>query len=208
MGPKRTWVIDKTFEFDYAHQVWAQSLIKEFALDECTMCKHPHGHRGKLKVCLEAHYLDHKGMVIDFKELNFFKQWIDDVLDHKFICDIEDPIVPEEFPLAVISNKIDKELVAHHREGYYTFNVPLILEKAKQVYSDERTIGRVKDKYEGIVLVNFIPTSENLTRWFFNVVKIKLASHPDFENLRVKVKRIEFWETPKSHCIYEEEYDR
>ena len=37
-------------------------------------------------------------MVTDFKHLNWFKQFIDDVLDHKFVLDINDPLFSTLLP--------------------------------------------------------------------------------------------------------------
>lgn len=49
-----------------------------------------------------------------------------------------------------------------------------------------------QELYEGIVIVNFVPTSENLSKWFFDIVKEKMTP------LNVKTKGVQFFETPKS----------
>ena len=92
------WKISKEFDFCYGHRVWSQTLNPEFSLDSCLKCRHLHGHQGKILVYLEADEL-HNGMVTDFKHLNWFKQFIDDVLDHKFILDVNDPLFSTLLPL-------------------------------------------------------------------------------------------------------------
>ena len=92
------WKISKEFDFCYGHRVWSQTLNTEFSLDGCLKCRHLHGHQGKILVYLEASELK-DGMVTDFKHLNWFKQFIDDVLDHKFILDVNDPLFSTLLPL-------------------------------------------------------------------------------------------------------------
>jgi len=89
------WTIDKSFDWCYGHRVWSQELNAEFTADEgtCLACRHLHGHQGKLKVMLEGDELE-RGMVTDFKHLGWMKNFIDDVLDHKFIMYINDPLIP------------------------------------------------------------------------------------------------------------------
>jgi len=91
------WKISKEFEFDFGHRVWSQSLNKEFSLENSCKCRFFHGHRGKIVVFLSSESLTN-GMVTDFKHLNIFKKFVDDVLDHKFIFDIKDPVLPFELP--------------------------------------------------------------------------------------------------------------
>ena len=91
------WKISKEFEFCYGHRVWSQTLNTEFSLDGCLKCRHLHGHQGKILVYLEASELK-DGMVTDFKHLNWFKQFLDDTLDHKFILDINDPLFSTLLP--------------------------------------------------------------------------------------------------------------
>lgn len=52
----------------------------------------------------------------------------------------------------------------------------------------------IYEKYEGFILVDFVPTSENLCTWWLEVANEMLAG------LGVKVVSVEYWETPKSHC--------
>jgi 6-pyruvoyltetrahydropterin/6-carboxytetrahydropterin synthase len=54
------------------------------------------------------------------------------------------------------------------------------------------------EKYEGTVLVDFVPTSENLSAWLLTVAQKRMADLPN-----VKVSAVEYWETPKSHCRVE-----
>lgn len=92
--------IAKQFDFCYGHRVWSQSLNPIFSLDSCLKCRHLHGHQGTINIFLEAEELK-EGMVTDFKHLNWFKKWLDDTLDHKFIMDINDPALGSLFPLTV-----------------------------------------------------------------------------------------------------------
>ena len=106
------WKISKEFDFCYGHRVWSQTLNTEFSLDGCLKCRHLHGHQGKILVYLEASELNN-GMVTDFKHLNWFKQFLDDTLDHKFILDINDPLFSTLLP------HIDKIDLIKFDEGYY-----------------------------------------------------------------------------------------
>ncbi|XPV68120.1 MAG: 6-carboxytetrahydropterin synthase [Halarcobacter sp.] len=169
------WEISKSFDFCYGHRVWSQELNKEYSIDSCLKCRHLHGHQGKIIVYLEASNLKN-GMVTDFKHLNWFKAFLDDVLDHKFIIDLNDPLYPTLLPHF---NK--KELIKFDEEYF----VP-DLTKLK----DEPI--HIKEMYEGYVLVDFVPTSENLSAWFLNITSKKM------KNLGVRVSKVEFLETPKS----------
>ena len=85
------YTIDKQFEFEYGHRVWTQTLDERFSLDNRCICRHLHGHHAIVKLHLAAKELT-DGMVTDFKHLNCFKQFLDDVLDHRFIIDENDPL--------------------------------------------------------------------------------------------------------------------
>ena len=55
------------------------------------------------------------------------------------------------------------------------------------------------EKIEGLVVVDFVPTSENLCRFFGDVA---IASLDGLLDDRIKLSFVEFWETPKSRCVY------
>jgi len=173
------WKISKEFDFCYGHRVWSQTLDTEFSLDGCLKCRHLHGHQGKILVYLEAEELK-DGMVTDFKHLNWFKAFLDDVLDHKFILDTKDPLFSKLLP------DVKKEELIKFDEGYYLVDL--------SAFKDEESC--ITELYEGYVLVDFVPTSENLSAWFLKIVQKKM------DKLGVKVSHVEFLETPKSKSTF------
>jgi 6-pyruvoyltetrahydropterin/6-carboxytetrahydropterin synthase len=140
-----------------------------------------------------------KGMITDFKHLNWFKVFLDDVLDHKFIMDINDPLIVHEVPDYIGYNQEsgtgllgEKELnlskCIHHIEGYWSLDLATL---------PAGTIQAVVEKYEGMVFVDFVPTSENLAAWLLGIAQERMSL------IGVDVTAVEFWETPKSHCRVE-----
>ncbi len=170
------WNISKEFDFCYGHRVWSQELNPDFSLDTCLMCRHLHGHQGKVIVHLESSSLKN-GMVTDFKHLNWFKKFLDDTLDHKFILDLNDPLFETLLP-----HFKNKEELFFHEEGFYTFDLNSI--KDEPIH--------IRELYEGYVLVDFVPTSENLSAWLLEIIQTKMNELP------IKVSHVEFLETPKS----------
>ena len=178
------WSIDKSFDFCYGHRVWSQKLDKEYALDECLMCRHLHGHQGRLKIFLTAPELI-RGMVTDFKHLNWFKEWLDATLDHKFIIDRNDPLFFDLMShYTDEAGLMDEEKFFRHPEGHWTPRLELLGDVPEALI----------EKYEGMVVVDFIPTSEELTAWILLIVRERMLP------LGIEVEAVEFWETPKSHC--------
>lgn len=181
------YIIDKSFEFDYGHRVWTQKLNTEFSLDCVCACRHLHGHRGKITIFLASNILNEQGMVTDFKHLNWFKKFLDDNFDHKMILDKNDPglhnIMPDFF---------DKK---EHLEKDIWFCFKLNNKFFEHHYFDEGG----KEIYEGMVFVDFVPTSENLAKYIFDIVSIKMAT---LSSLNIKVSKVEFYETPKSRSVY------
>lgn len=178
------WIIDKQFDFCYGHRVWSQKLDVTFSMDDCLVCRHLHGHQGKIKIFLVADRLD-RGMVTDFKHLNWFKQWLDATLDHRFILDRNDPLFFDLMAHYCTENgTMDEARFFYHDEGYWTPRLEVV----------DGAIDAIREKYEGMVIVNFVPTSENLTAWLLEIVRERM------QPLGVEVRSIEFWETPKSHC--------
>jgi 6-pyruvoyltetrahydropterin/6-carboxytetrahydropterin synthase len=180
--------IGKEFGFDYGHRVWTQELNSEYSLDSRCVCRHLHGHRGMVIVFLEGDPQPN-GMVTDFKHLNWFKKFLDDVLDHKMILDISDPALSHFFPLIGNSPNIDELKLTMNVVGEHRYWTPMLSAYSNQ---DEH----VQEIYEGLVIVNFVPTSENLSKWLFEIAENKMAK------INVKVGGIQFFETPKSQSNY------
>lgn len=183
------WIIDKTFSLDYGHRVHTQKLNGEYSLDNRCVCRHFHGHRGTVKVHLTGDKLNEQGMVTDFKHLGWFKKFIDDVLDHKMILDVNDPALGKFYPLFSNADMTHGETIERlcqwHEENYLT----IWLDNFSGLSEEEQEI------YEGLILVPFVPTSENLAKWLYDIVSEKMSKLCD-------VSHIEFFETPKSRSIY------
>ncbi len=175
-GTKMKWDISKEFDFCYGHRVWSQQLDVEFALDDCLACRHLHGHQGKVIIHLVSEVLK-SGMVTDFKHLNWFKVFLDETLDHKFILDMNDPLFDTLLP-----HYQGKQGLIKAAQGFYTPDLSLIQTEPRHV----------QEMYEGFVLVDFVPTSENLSAWLLEIAQAKMIK------LGVSVSHVEFLETPKS----------
>lgn len=51
-------------------------------------CSRLHGHNYEVEVIAESAELDDRGFVVDFRELDDVKRWIDGTLDHRHLNDI------------------------------------------------------------------------------------------------------------------------
>ena len=198
------WVIDKSFDFCFGHRVHNQSLNTKYSLDGCLACRHLHGHQGKVKLFLGANELA-KGMVTDFKHTNIFKKWLDDVMDHKFIIDMNDPLINSLCSEMLFEDSLDDALSNTIRDkdyGYIRFSenyVEEVLATSDFHHLNNGQKQAIMEKYEGLILVDFIPTSENLCKWWYEVANKML------NGLGIDVVAVEYWETPKSHCRYQPE---
>ena len=200
-------IIDKSFSFCYGHRVHNQRLDTNFTEsgDACLACRHLHGHEGLIKIFLEeittGVNVKATGMVTDFKHLGWFKNFIDDTLDHKMILDIKDPLNPEQLTwLLNDDEELDFNLLHKMPGGFWVPDMTKIratLDKFEWTGTPKGEA--IFEKYEGTVLVDFVPTSENLAGWLLEVAQEKMQGLPN-----VKVKAVEYWETPKSHCRVEE----
>lgn len=200
------WTIDRQFSFCYGHRVWSQELISEYCEtgDNNCKCRFLHGHQGTVRVFLESNNLE-RGMVTDFKHLGWLKNFLDNHIDHKFILDTNDPWfaniinakpVWDEGVLKCLSatqplnTKAGREIPA---KGVW---VPGTTMLAGYELDVEDMLGPEQEFYEGFLLVRFLPTSENLCRWLYNIVDVKM------EGIGVKVQQVDWNETPKSRSSY------
>lgn len=168
--------ITKEFGLDYGHRVHNQTLNKEYSIDDCLVCRHLHGHRMTVFVTLEAEELT-AGMVTDFKHLNWFKDWLDAVIDHKFIIDKNDPMFGR-----ITGKRLGDVVRIDPTHGFFELG-------------DNDVENEI---IESFVVVDFVPTSENISKWLFGIVSEKMAP------LGVKVAQVMMMETPKSQAVYSE----
>lgn len=179
------WKISKEFNFAYGHRVWVQQLQSEFALDRQCVCRHLHGHEAEVHVHLVGDKLDPQGMVTDFLHLSWLKKFFDETVDHKFIIDKNDPLFANivHLPKKTVPVYVpDTEHCAGHLIDMDDTGI---------------TPGTPEyEYYESFFIVDFIPTSENLSKWVYDLVTPKMA------RLGVKVGEVEWWETKKSCARY------
>lgn len=176
------WVIDKCLNFAYGHRVHTQVLNGEYADDLKCACRHLHGHEGKIQVYLTGDTLDQTGMVTDFRHLEWLKKWINEYVDHRFILDSHDPLYSRligDKSLAPVSVPGTSFIAGH------------------QIVLDDVAPNTPEfEYYEGFLIVDFVPTSENLSKWMADIVDAKMSK------LGITVQKIDWWETEKSRSTY------
>jgi len=75
----------RILEFDAGHRLQRHE----------SKCRNVHGHRYKVELTCEAAQLDDVGRVIDFSAIKeLVGTWLDDQLDHGFIAEYGDPLIP------------------------------------------------------------------------------------------------------------------
>tara|TARA_R110000868_G_scaffold32231_3_gene117469 strand:+ start:3299 stop:3865 length:567 start_codon:yes stop_codon:yes gene_type:complete len=183
--------ISKQFELCYAHRVWTQDLCAELSDNSVCKCKQNHGHNSIITVELQREYLNNQGMLLDYVNLNWFKKFVDGHLDHKTILDVQDPWtldfvnatrpVSKQFKTPKDLNKSLKPKLINGQQEYFIIDTP----------SDKP---HHQELINGLVLVPFVPTSENLCKWLFNMVSWKLRGNI--------VQAVSFSETPKTLAVY------
>lgn len=185
-----SWKISKEFNFCYGHRVFVQKLREDFCSvgDTKCKCRFPHGHQGLVRVTVEGNELNQQKMLCDFKELGFVNDFLDTYLDHKYIIGEEDPL----FDMLVTSfiDIVD-----------YPPRLPIKVRGCETVAAHIFDVSKIDDSpykeyLEGIVIVDFVPTSEALAEWLFKLTQEKLAQ------INVKVSQIDWEETPKSKATY------
>ena len=176
--------ITKDFDFCYCHRVYTQNLDKTLSCGAKNKCLALHGHNGIIRVTLGNEILDDRGFVIDFNELNFVKKFIDDNLDHKFIIDMNDPI------FSVIAcdpiREYYKDNCVSFKDNQYFKTIDLTSELPDNL----------RELAESFTIMDFIPTSENLSKWLFNIIDDKM------KQFGIKIVSVQFFETPKSNSLY------
>lgn len=169
--------ISKKFEFDFGHRVWTQEVDTVLSCGRLNVCRHLHGHRGTVEIVLKGE-LSESGMITDFSNLLWLKQWINDYIDHKMLLDVKDPLLKEHnFPT--------REDCRRKSDLYIPFE------------------SGTSEIWNGIVLVDFVPTAENLAHMFAHQVQNMLYT---CRLTNFKVDRVIFYETPSSTATYRMEH--
>ena len=207
-----TWVIDKQFSFCYGHRVWSQELIGEYCEtgDACCKCRHLHGHEGLVHVFLEGDELT-RGMVTDFKHLGWLKNFLDDNLDHKFIIDRNDPWFSNIINGTIVNRdkavedgpdrmKVIPIQCLKIEGGRLLDLIPSYVPGTEHLGGYNLDVselsGPEEEWFEGFFIVDFLPTSENLSKWVYDCVNAKMSL------IDVKTAQVDWFETPKSRSSY------
>lgn len=207
-----TWTIDKQFDFCYGHRVWSQKLNADYCEsgDASCKCRHPHGHQGHVHIFLEGDTLE-RGMVTDFKHLGWMKNFLDDHLDHKFILDRNDPHFEKIADGKLKTVEWAEETSPGYteikdREAVMTDSGKTLLLEPVYIPGTDTIVGHTlnisalegpeQEWYEGLFIVDFLPTSENLSAYLYNIASEKMSK------IGVKVTRVDWFETPKSRSSY------
>ena len=188
------WVIDKQFSFCYGHRVWSQKLNQDFCEygDYACKCRHLHGHEGLVHVFLEGEELE-RGMVTDFKHLGWLKNFLDKNVDHRFVIDKNDPMF--SYMVGMLWGSVSeepmqlREIFVPGTDVIAGFELDLTSIQHLSETPDYETL-------EGYFIVDFVPTSENLSKWIYDVAQAKMFQ------LGIRVSQIDWYETPKSRSSY------
>jgi len=170
--------ITKEFEFAYAHRIWNQKLNGPQSLNAKPKCRNIHGHNARVIVALSSPGLQSHGVVLDYNELNFFKKFLDEVLDHKYIIDESDPLLPQD-------------VLMRNKSSYKVFDTSNFRESWGRDVDD---FDQPHLEYlESFVIVPFVPTSENLAKWLFENIEQYLGK---------MVASVTFSESAKTTATY------
>lgn len=194
--------ITKDFEFCYGHRVWTQALNKELAVNDQCKCRHLHGHQGKITIKLEADTLENN-MVTDFHHLNWFKVWLDQYFDHKMILDANDPLL--NVLLKGVWGTLDEYTCweGHPVQNEYVDAAMFYTPNLRTLLSNDTNLqAHEKEFIEGLCIVNFVPTSESLSKFFFIRIQDRINLMQEAFGQHVKINSVVFQETPKTSASF------
>lgn len=169
-------VITKKIEWAMGHRVHNQLLNAERSCNSTCKCKFLHGHSYAATITVASETLQNN-MVMDFTDLKFIKQWIDTNLDHKFMFDAAD----EMLPLVTGQDLDDLEETAL---GIKTF--PYVDGEGAEI-----------ELAKSIIVVDYVPTSEEIAAHIFAFVEDALGVVEKARVISVTVQ-----ESPSSSATY------
>lgn len=187
------YTIEKTFTGDLAHRIHNQNLDSNFTEGNSKVlkCRRLHGHTFSLKVKLGSEELV-DDMVLDYNEIGFVKNMINDILDHRTLLSKNDPwfgkivcIVPEYWE--------------------QSYGIPPL--KKTEWDCEQVDISNIEDQdikefLSSFTLVPFTTSSENIAKWIYGIVEKRVDTYNKRNNTNVKVLSVSYKETPNSEAIY------
>lgn len=195
--------VTKRINFVMGHRVHNQNL-------PCTLgpnkCRHLHGHEYVLELFLTKQMDNDDCMVLDFTFFNYLNDFVQKYLDHRFMIDINDPLFEEitgvsknsdnklEFYFIGSNNHLVEKDTNRTFRGYYS-----LLRSNDKKMPDFIMFQSESEHKSSFVIVNFVPTAENLCK-FFKDVYDKLSSNTGVYPSDVKVSKIRLYETQKAYC--------
>ena len=192
--------IEKTFTGDLAHRIHTQRLDSDFTEKgtKILKCRRLHGHTFGLKVKLGSKTLEND-MVLDYNELGFVKDMINDILDHRTLIAESDPILKKVL-LPVFSDNLKESLLEKSSEPYPVF-IKTSWECSKFNIDVIEDLD-IKEFLDSFVIVPFTTSSENISRWIFQIVESKIYKFNQIHGTDVKVLSVSYKETPNSEAVY------
>ncbi len=212
---KLKWNISKVFNgLCYAHRVHCQDIRHALCTDgDTNACLRTHGHNGVAELTIGGNELS-KGFVADFKELNFMKVVYDEMFDHRFVLDVNDPIADKlaqgKFMYAGEQGDLNNASILVEVCGI-EYLLPIVPFEVKGTdlipfyrVGDLDTIATMHPEFartdlshlEALSLVNYIPSSENFVKHMFELAQSVLAPY------HITVVSSSWKETEKSTAVY------
>ena len=78
-------------------------------------------------------------------------------------------------------------------------NIDAIFDHALVLDQTDKFAQEIKSFDLKTILVDFVPTAENLARYWYDILK------PALQRRNIKIKHVRVWETPTSTATYEED---
>ena len=178
-------LISKEIEIDTSHRVFQHS----------SKCFSVHGHRYKIEVGVDDKIISvpgasDEGMVIDFSDLKqIMMEELDGGFDHGAIISEKDYM----FKYALVDSI---KIIFEDEEVYSVLKnkIPYFKELEKQYLKDKERKWKIK-------VVPFIPTAENLSKYWYSLIKPRLLEKG------ISINHVKVWETPTSTAIFTKKDD-
>lgn len=184
--PTDRWTVSESFEFSYGHRVWGHPRHRARQL---------HGHSAILSVSIHGDPELEWGLSTDPDELNWLDDLIKNHIDHKFIVHLDDPWLPnivngtpqfnetgliharrddlQEEPAGSLSHlKTHMPLNTHDdniidaRPIFAAYSNHLI----GHTLNTSNLDGPEQEFFDSFLFVDFVPTSENIIKWFYEII--------------------------------------